>query len=209
MGWKANRPKPVIGLTGGIGSGKSTIARLFASQGCGVIDSDVLAHEALQSAEVRGALREWLGEGVFNSDGSVNRRAVGGVVFKDSGKLERLNGLIHPRVAEMREKRMREYLAEERVRAIVWDTPLLVEAGLYRECDAVVFIKVPWEQRLERVKQKRGWTVEELERREKLQFPLDKKAQVADYCIDNSGDEASSLRQVQRVLSQLSARSSP
>jgi dephospho-CoA kinase len=204
--WKHSRSKPVIGLVGGIGSGKSTIARLFASEGCAVIDSDALAHEALQTPEVRAQLRDWLGEAAFHPDGGVNRRAVGGLVFNNPEKIARLNQLIHPRVATMRDALMRTYLADGAVRAIVWDSPLLVETGLHEGCDAVVFIDVSREMRLQRLQEKRGWTAEELERREKLQIPLDKKAQVADYCVDNSGDEASGLRQIQRVLSQLSAK---
>jgi dephospho-CoA kinase len=204
--WKYNRSKPVIGLAGGIGSGKSTVARLFASEGCAVIDSDALAHEALQSPEVGAVLRDWLGDAAFHSDGRVNRKAVGGLVFGNPENIARLNGLIHPRVAALRDGLMKTYLDDSAVLAIVWDSPLLVETGLHADCDAVVFINVPREIRLQRVREKRGWTAEELERREKLQFPLDKKAQVADYCLDNSGDEASSLRQVQRVLSQLSAK---
>jgi dephospho-CoA kinase len=95
------------------------------------------------------------------------------------------------------------------VKAIVFDAPLLVEAGLDRECDVVVFVEAPEGVRLARVGKSRGWGREELEKREKLQIGLDKKAQVADYCIDNSGDEAASLLQVQRVLSHLFSTSQP
>src|SRR6476620_3704330 len=117
--WKHNRSKPVIGLTGGIGAGKSTIARLFGSQGCAVIDSDALSHEALQSPEVKAALEQWLGKGVFNGDGSVSRKAVGGIVCGDPEKINRLNGLIHPRVATMREELMERYLSDPGIAAII------------------------------------------------------------------------------------------
>ncbi len=197
--------KPVIGLAGGIGSGKSTIARLFASQGCAVIDSDADAHAALQSEAVRAELRKWLGDAVFNADGTVNRKAVGSRIFNDPAQVQRLNALIHPRVAAQRELAMAKYLADPTLRAIVWDTPLLFEVGLNDQCDAVVFIQAPRELRLERVRHTRGWTPEELEKRENFQFPLDKKAQLADYCVNNTGDAASSLRQVQQVLSQILA----
>jgi dephospho-CoA kinase len=203
--WKQDRSKPVIGIAGGIGSGKSLISRLFAALGCAVIDSDVLSHEILQTQEVKEELRRWLGDGVFDGDGSVNRRAVAHQVFGDVGRTKRLNELIHPRVADRRNQLMYQYLQDPSARAIVWDSPLLVETGLDKECDAVVYVEVPRNVRLERLRATRGWGAEELERREKLQFSLDKKALIADYCIDNSGDEASSQRQVQRVLSQLLA----
>jgi dephospho-CoA kinase len=197
--------KPVIGIAGGIGSGKSTIARMFGSLGCAVIDSDAVAHQVLQSDAVKQELKRWLGEGVFHPNGSVNRKAVAAAVFTDAARTKRLNSLIHPRVAQEREVSMKQHQADPRIVAIIWDTPLLFEAGLDQYCDAVVFVDVPREERLRRLREKRGWEAPELDKREKLQFPLDKKAQLADYDIDNSRDEASSLRQVQRVLSQILA----
>ena len=207
MAWKHGRSKPVIGVIGGIGSGKSSVARLFGKEGCAVIDSDALSHEILQTASVREELQDWLGAPVIDVDGRVDRRAVARAVFGDKEKLDRLNRIIHPRVAQKREDLIRLFLADKTIRAIVWDSPLLVETGLDRECDAIILVKVPRELRLERVKIARGWTEEEVERRENLQFSLDKKAQIADYCIDNSGDEVASLYQVQRVLSHLLAKS--
>jgi dephospho-CoA kinase len=203
--WKGGRSKPVIGITGGIGSGKSTVSQLFGSLGCAVIDSDQLAHEALEAPEMKEELSRWLGEGVIGKDGKVSRRLVGAEVFNDAEKMKRLNGLIHPRVAARREVLMRKYLADEGIKAIVWDTPLLLEAGLDKECDAVVYVDAPVEMRAARVREKRGWGEEELQRREKLQIPLDKKGEIADYYIDNRGDEAQSLGQIQRVLSHLLA----
>ena len=206
MPFKHHPTKPTIGLIGGIGSGKSSIARQFAFVGCAVIDSDAVAHEVLQSGEVKALLRGWLGEGIFRADGSISRRAVAEKVFKTPAETQRLNAIIHPRVAQHREKAMARYMAEPGIIGIIWDTPLLLEAGLNQECDAVVFVKASREQRLQRIIATRGWPADELDRREKLQIPLDKKAAIADYCIDNSGDETSSLRQVQRVLSQILAK---
>ena len=147
MPWKNNRSKPVIGLAGGIGSGKSLIARLFASERCAVIDSDADAHAVLQSVAVKEALRAWMGDAVFHPDGSVNRKAVGSRVFSDSAAIGRLNALIHPRVGAMREAAMAVLLGDAAVRAIVWDMPLLFEVNLAGECDAVVFVAAPREKR--------------------------------------------------------------
>jgi dephospho-CoA kinase len=203
MPWKLNRPKPVIGLLGGIGSGKSAIAALFAAQGCAVIDSDQLAHTILQSDEVKRELRAWLGDSVFDPSGNVDRRTLGKVVFADPDSLARLNQLIHPREQRQRDALMARFLADPQWKAIIWDTPLLLEVGLNRECDALIFVKTPFELRVDRVKNTRGWSPQELDRREKMQIPLDKKAKVADYCVDNSGDQAASQSQVQQVLSHL------
>ena len=118
-------------------------------------------------------------------------------------KLTRLNALVHPRIDVLRKTLMDRYLADPGVKAIIWDTPLLVEVGLDRDCDAVVFVEASDEIRRERVRQSRGWSAAELEKREKSQLGLDKKASIADYYVNNSGDEVASLLQVQRVLSHL------
>src|SRR4051812_5865165 len=106
MPFKHHPAIPTIGLIGGIGSGKSTIARQFATLGCAVIDSDAVAHQVLQSDEVKELLRAWLGEGIFRPDGSVSRRAVAERVFNNPGETQRLNEIIHPLVAQHREKAM-------------------------------------------------------------------------------------------------------
>jgi dephospho-CoA kinase len=200
---KETRSKPVIGLAGGIGSGKSTVARLFGALSCLVIDSDALSHEALQTPLVKQELRAWLGETVFDPDGSVNRKRVAAKVFAEPAAAQRLAGLIHPEVARKREQFTAEAMANPAIKAVIWDSPLLFEAGLNLQCDAVVFVHVPRESRINRLAAGRGWDAQELDKRENLQFSLDKKGELADYCIDNSGDEASTLRQVRHVLSQI------
>ncbi len=202
-GWKEGRPKPVIGIAGGIGSGKSSVARQFGQMGCVVVDADALAHEVLQMPEVKAALRAWLGEEVFAPDGAVNRKAVAKRVFVGPEQIGRLNALIHPRVGAERERLTAAALVDGAVAAVVWDIPLLFEIGLDKACDAVVFVRTDAKQRLRRLQETRGWGPEEVQRREKLQIPLDKKELIADYCIDNSGNEAHTLAQVRVVLSQL------
>jgi dephospho-CoA kinase len=204
--WKEQRLKPVIGLAGGIGSGKSAVAGMFAGLGCFVFDADRVAHEVLQSDPVKAALREWMGEGIFNPDGTVHRKAVARVVFSDAASTERLEGLIHPRVRAMRDEMTGRAMADEGVKAVLWDIPLLFETGQGEECDAVVFVKVPRDVQLRRLKENRGWTEEELMKREKLQFSLDKKADLADYYVDNSGDLATTLRQVESIFLQILAK---
>ncbi len=208
MQWK-HGSKPVIGIVGGIGSGKSAIAAQFAQLGCAIIDSDKLSHEAIESPEIKAELLAWLGDAVFEPQGRVMRKAVGAMVFSDPQKLARLNGLIHPWIAKHRQQEMAQHLANPAIKAIVWDSPLLLETGLNRECDAVVFVRIPNELRAERVAKTRGWTPEELAKREKSQIPLDKKAVIADYYVDNSGDPSASKQQVQQVLSHLFSMSRP
>ena len=199
--------KPVIGIAGGIGSGKSFVAALFRELGCAVIDSDAQVRAAYRDAIVRDTLREWWGDEVLLPDGSVNRPAIARRVFTDEAERRRLESLIHPWVAEARRREMDAAAADENVAAYVWDTPLLFEAGLAAECDAVVFVDAPLEQRLARVSATRGWEEAELLRREKSQWPLDKKKRISDHVVTNTADADDARGQVREVLSRILARS--
>ena len=200
--------KPVIGIAGAIGSGKSFIAKLFGELGCLVIDSDVQVRAAYQDPRVKRTLREWWGDAVFGEGGAVNRGAVGRRVFADAAERRRLEGLIHPIVNEARKWEMAAAAGDPQVLAYVWDTPLLFEAGLADQCDAIVFVDAPAEQRLERVRRSRGWDEAELLRRQKLQWPLDKKAAISDHVLTNTADADYARGQVRDVLSLILARTS-
>jgi len=200
--------KPVIGLAGGIGSGKSFVASLFAELGCAVIDADAQVRSAYEDPSVKRTLREWWGEAILQPDGSVNRRAVAQRIFSDPDDRRRLEGLLHPRVADQRRQQMKDLEQNTGVVAFVWDTPLLFEAGLKAECDAVVFVDAPAELRLERVARARGWDQEELRRRENLQWPLDRKREISDYVIRNAADAGDARCQIRDVLSRILARAS-
>lgn len=195
--------KPVIGLVGGIGCGKSLVARQLAGLGCAVIDSDALAHAAIQRPEVRSQLVEWWGPEVLNPDGTVNRKAVASRVFDNPEELKRLEKLIHPLVHEARRRLHGSYATDPKVLAIVEDSPLLIESQIDRECDAVIFVDASWANRLQRLAQSRGWSERELSLREKNQAPLDKKLKAADYMVDNNAGEDECLLQVRRVFSKI------
>lgn len=196
--------KPVIGITGGIGSGKSFIASLFAESGCVVINSDQQVAAAYREPEVIAALRRWWGDQAIGADGEVNRSFIASKVFNDVTERRRLEGLLHPRVNAARERMMREAVrTNPELMAFVWDTPLLFEAGLNRLCDAVVFVDAPQELRQQRVAEKRGWDAAELARRENSQWPLDSKAEMSDYVVSNTADAGFARTQVQDVLSRI------
>jgi dephospho-CoA kinase len=210
--------KPIIGIAGGIGSGKSRVARLFGELGCAVIDSDQQVAEAYAREDVRKTLNQWWGEGVFKEGGQLNRAAVAARVFSDPGERARLEGLIHPLVARARDEAMRRAARDPQVVAFVWDTPLLFEVGLNADCDAVVFVDAPRDLRLARLRRSRGWDAAELARRENLQWPLDRKRHLSDDIVANTADagegsaspagaDADPLRdQVRQVLSRILAR---
>ncbi len=173
-----------------------------------VIDSDQAVSEAYKRPQVRERLKEWWGEAVFlpGPDGGINRKAIAQRVFGDEKERRRLEGLIHPIVAELRAEEMRRGAGDASVRAYVWDTPLLLEAGLGGQCDAIVYMESTEEERLERVRRTRGWDEGELRRREKLQMPLDKKRDMANDMIRNTAGADEEVRnQVLKVLSRILA----
>ncbi len=193
--------KPIIGIAGGIGSGKSFVAGLFGELGCVVISSDDLVHAAYADAKVRETVRKWWGPSVLSADGStVDRSAIGRIVFSNPAERKRLETLLHPIVAEIRQQRMAS--APPGTVAFVWDSPLLFETGLNRECDVVVFVEVDRAVQLERVRA-RGWNADELARREKSQLPLDKKRALAHDVLDNTADADTIRGQVGRLLSRI------
>ncbi len=192
----------VIGLAGGIGAGKSEVARAFEELGCVVADSDKAAREALDRPDVRETLVGWWGDGVLGTDGRIDRKRVGAIVFGDARERERLEELVHPIVRKGRVELLEMARRAGAVGAII-DAPLLFEAGLDTECDAIVFVEAPLEIRRERVRETRGWGVGELERREKVQIPLDAKRHRSDYEVVNNADPEQLRLRVRRLLDQI------
>ena len=192
---------PIIGLAAGIGSGKSAVAGVFESLGAAVIDSDRLNHQQLAEPEVVAQLRAWWGPRVCDESGRIDRRVISAIVFEDPEALAALQGLVYPRIARRRDELIARYRVKPGVTAIVLDTPKLFEAGLERICDAVVFVDAPRARRLERVGLSRGWGEAELDRRENLLDPLDKKRARADYTVVNDSGFDELRRSIERVLS--------
>ena len=195
--------KPIIGIAGGIGSGKSFIASLLGELGATVISSDEQVHRAYSDPSVKQLLRQWWGGKVFDHAGQVDRAAVAREVFNHPEQLQRLEGLIHPLIARERDRIMQESGSDPAVQAFVWDVPRLFETGLDKQCDAVVFVDAPRDLRVSRVRQDRGWTEQELEKREKLQLPLDKKREMSHYTVVNTADADAARRQVSHVFSRI------
>lgn len=191
----------VLGLVGGIGSGKSAVARAFASRGALILDSDAQAKEALRRDDVRQTLISWWGEEILDAAHEVDRRKVADIVFRDPSQRKRLEELVHPIVRASRANVLSQ-AASRGVDLAIIDAPLLLEAGVDRECDAVVFVDAPRETRLARVKE-RGWNEDELDRRESAQWPLEEKKRHSRYVIHNDVDVASLHRQVEDLITRV------
>ncbi len=198
--------KPIIGLVGGIGAGKTRVAAEFACQGCVVIDSDRLNHEALRRPEVKAQLADWWGPDVLDAAGEPNRRRIAEIVFRDPAAKERLERLVYPLIAAARAAIIQSVEGTSAVKAIVVDSPLLLEANLDRECDTVVFVHASENSRLERLKRERGWTAEEVTRRARWQRPLAEKQARAEFVVDNDGAPERLTPQVADILQTILAR---
>jgi dephospho-CoA kinase len=193
----------VIGLSGGIGSGKSAVARMLQALGATVIDAYKIAHEVLDRSAIIAVIRKNWGAAVIARDGKVNRAALARLVFGKNEELEKLNALAHPPIrAEM--KRQMQLARRRKNRLIVIDAPLLFEAGLESNCDALVFVAAPRKIRVQRARARHGWNATELDRREKWQMsPLTKRRR-SQYVIDNGGNLARTEAQARELYEQLS-----
>jgi len=181
-----DKHKLVVGLLGGIGAGKSAVARLLVEHGAAEIDSDRLNADELAQPEVVDTLVGWWGEEILEDAGLIDRKAVANRVFGSDAERRKLEAFLHPRIGRQRSRLLAHYQQDPDCRLIVLNSPLLLEAGLDRLCDTLVFVACDRHRRLERVMHTRGWSSEELDRREKLQKPLDSKRNRADHVLENN-----------------------
>ncbi len=187
-----------LGLTGGIGSGKSTVARMFADLGAVVLDADELVREMLgPGGEAVDAVAEAFGQGVLHPEGPVDRKKLAQRVFGDEDARMRLEAIIHPRVVAARRRRIQEKARRLGPDAVfLSEAALIFEANTWPEFDAIVLVIAPIEVRKARLLAA-GWPPEDIERRMAAQWPDDRKATLADWVVDNGGTDAHTRAQVE------------
>jgi len=183
---------PVIGVAGGIGSGKSAFARALGKLGARVFDADVSARRAMDDPDVRATLTSWWGPDVSGADGKVDRARIASIVFEDASARRRLEDLIHP-VVRADAAAFIEEARRTGARAVVLDVPLLFESGMDAMCTLVVFVEASPEVRAARVAATRGWAARELTRREAAQWPIDEKRRRSGVVVMNDGTSESDL----------------
>ena len=196
-----------VGLTGGIGSGKSEVSGRLRELGAVVIDADAVAREVVEPGTPGlAAVVEEFGDGVLRDDGSLDREGLGRVVFGDPDKLARLNAIVHPLVGERIAAQMADVERNHPDGVVVYDVPLLVENNLQDGYDVVLVVAASPETQLRRLIGKRGMTEEDARARIAAQAPLSAKLAVADIVIDNDGPLADLGPRVQEVWADLRAR---
>ncbi len=173
-----------IGLTGGIGSGKSTVAKVFELLHVPVYYADNRSKYILQNNSlVKEKLREYWGEIIFDSAGNIDTKALAEIVFKNEAELQKLNALLHPLVADDYNK----WLSLQNCAFVIKEAAILVESGSYKTCDKIIVVSVPQNIAIERVKARDNASEEQVLARMSKQMPNDEKIKYADFVIENDG----------------------
>jgi len=189
----------IMGITGGIGSGKSTVAGVFESMGAEIVDADQLARLAVApNSPGLTQITEAFGQDILLEDGSLDRTALGKLVFSNESKRQQLNAIVHPEVQRLAQEAFR-HLVAEKVSIVLYDVPLLYESKLESMFSAVVVVYVPQRVQIQRVMKRDGLEKHEVEQRLAAQMSLDLKAEKADYLIDNSRTLEETRAQVEKV----------
>ena len=202
----SSRPMILVGLTGGVATGKSTIAKMFERCGAYTIDADQLAHKVVEpGTPAWRAIVRAFGKTVLNPDHTLNRRAIAAIVFSNPPKLRRLERIIHPRVAREQARLTRQGAREDPKAVVVYDVPLLFEAGIAARVKKIIVVTADRETQITRLKKRNGFTRADAIRRIRSQMPLKLKAAAADYLLDGTTARSRLLVQVRRLYRELRA----
>ena len=194
--------KKIIGLTGGIASGKSTVSNWLISQGYPVVDADIAARKVVEPG--MPALREIteaFGRDILLEDGTLDRKKLGAIIFSDEEKRQTLNAIVHPAVREwMRQETERAF--SEGASVVIMDIPLLFESKLTHMVEETVLVYVSMETQLKRLMDRDGYSEADALARIHAQMPIDDKRKLADYIIDNNGPVSETIEQVKEIMKQ-------
>ena len=194
----------VVGLTGGVATGKSTVARMFKQCGAIVIDADELAHKVVKPG--KPAWREIVktfGKTLLNPDRTLNRRELGALVFGNRAKLRRLEHIIHPRVAREQSRLTKQAAKKDSHAVVIYDVPLLFEASIDKRVDLTIVVTANRETQIARLKKRNGFSRADAIRRIRSQMPLAKKIERADYALNGTFSRPSLRKQVGQLFKSL------
>lgn len=194
----------LVGLTGGVATGKSTVAKMFGQCGAIVIDADELAREVVQPG--KPAWREIVrtfGRGILHPDRTIDRHALGAIVFHDKKNLRRLERIIHPRVAREQTKLAKRAEKNDSKAIVIYDVPLLFEAGIDKRVDKIIVVTADRDTQIARLRKRNGLSRSEALRRIRNQLPLAKKRRLAHYILDGTKDRKRLAGEVFKLLEDL------
>ena len=194
---------PIIGLTGGIASGKSTVAHYLSQQGFHVIDSDKLGHRVLERGQTAyDQILQAFGRGILNPDATINRRALGNIVFNHPEELKKLNQISHPRIGEMIVEEVDTFATNSRAGLVVLEAAILLEAGHFPQCQQVWIVAVAPEIAVARLHERNQLSQAEAEARLRVQMSNAARQKYADVWIENNGSLKTLYQQVDAALAQ-------
>ncbi len=194
----------IVGLTGGIGSGKSTVAEMFKDEGAHVIDFDYLARLVVEPDKPAWRdIIDYFGPEILSPDKTLNRSALADIVFSDDENRKALEGFTHPRIFKERDVLIREIKKKDPFSIVIIDVPLLFELSSSKKFDKVILVYVPRSIQFKRLTKRDGLTKEELEKRFKSQIPIEEKRSLSDYIINNEGKLNNTRDQVRKVMNEL------
>ena len=195
--------KKIIGILGGIGCGKSTVAAGFGKLGCGVINADKIAHRVLEKPKIKKELLKLFGNDIINANGKIDRWKVAEIVFKSPAKVAQFNRITHPPVLAQIEQLIEEYNRQPCIKAIVLDVPLLAEIDWTKRCDKIIFVECGRKKRLQRSQKNGLWDEDKIKIREKFQISLDRKKKIAEYIVDNNVNLTDVERQIAEIFTNI------
>ena len=191
----------IIGLTGGIASGKTTVSDYLKERGYTVLDADAYSRKTTaKNGPAIPAIKQAFGDDIVNADGGLDRKKLGGIIFNDADKRRQLNGIVHPLIRDMMNSDEQKFIKKGHV---FLDIPLLFENGLNERCDFVVTVFVDRDTQIKRLTARNDLTVEEAEARINSQMPLTEKVRMSEYRLDNNGNLEALYEQIDRFTEEL------
>src|SRR2546427_3053740 len=200
----------LVGLTGGIATGKSTVSALLRQLGCEIIDADLLAREVVEPGQPAWTtIVAEFGQDVLPGDGTLDRKKLGAIVFADPERRRRLEAITHPAIRERFQARLDELAEKGFTGIVIFDAAVMIESGNYKNMDRLVVVVADEATQMARLRGRDGTDDAESRRKIASQMPLAEKAKLADYVIDNSGTREATAEQVRRVVATLMSEFRP
>ncbi|MBA4496462.1 dephospho-CoA kinase [Paenactinomyces guangxiensis] len=198
----------ILGLTGGISTGKSTVSAMLKERGAVIIDADQVAREVVEpGTEGLRRIYEHFGKQVLHEDGRLNRSVLGDIIFWNEDLRKKLNELLHPLIRDVIMERTRVVLEKNPSEIVIWDVPMLIEGNLTQFVEKVIVVYIPEPIQLKRLMKRNSLSEAEARKRIASQLSIEEKKKLADYVIDNSGSLEMTERQVDQLWNYLTLKS--